>query len=141
MTNSLRNEDANASAASSSSAPTSVGPQTQRLRFTVPAADLAVQEWIDAQDKWNLSVRGLIRESIERDGFVDFINRPVRQQPRRGRPSVADDADEQFEQPEAQRETAPLAPAPVAHSQPEFEPEQSAAEQVEVSDLFGSLRN
>ncbi|SIO87037.1 hypothetical protein BQ8420_14785 [Nocardiopsis sp. JB363] len=56
------------------------------MRLTVPAADESSQAWIDLQDDPSTSMRMLIRESIQRDGYVDVVNRPVEQQPRRGRP-------------------------------------------------------
>lgn len=69
----------------------SVRPQPQRFRVNVPAADEAVLEWMAAQHNHSLSVRILIRESIERHGYVDAMNRPVEQLPKRGRPAVAED--------------------------------------------------
>ncbi|MEO3931406.1 hypothetical protein WMO79_01145 [Micrococcaceae bacterium Sec7.4] len=68
-----------------------VRPQPQRFRVNVPAADEAVLAWMEAQYNHSLSVRLLIRESIERHGYVDAMNRPVEQLPKRGRPAVADD--------------------------------------------------
>lgn len=57
-----------------------------RYRVTVPAADKAVNEWMDMQDNPSVSVRMAIREYIERHGFDDPTCRVVEQQPRRGRP-------------------------------------------------------
>lgn len=64
--------------------------QPHRFRVSVPAADEAVVAWMGLQDNPSLSVRMLIRESIERNGFVDVVNRPVAQLPKRGRPAGAD---------------------------------------------------
>lgn len=61
-------------------------PEPRRVRLTIPAADQSSQAWIDLQDDPSASMRMLIRESIQRDGYVDVVNRPVEQQPRRGRP-------------------------------------------------------
>lgn len=58
-----------------------------RYRVSVPAADEAVVTWMNLQDNQSLSVRMLIRESIERIGYVDVVNRPVAQLPKRGRPA------------------------------------------------------
>lgn len=69
-----------------SSAVTTVKPQPQRFRMSVPAADEAVLEWMNLQDNPSLSIRMLIRESIERLGYVDVVNRPVAKLPARGRP-------------------------------------------------------
>ncbi|MEH1587992.1 hypothetical protein [Cutibacterium avidum] len=58
----------------------------RRVRFSVPPADVSVGSWLDAQYSISESLRALIRDAIRRDGIVDVINRPVRQEPRRGRP-------------------------------------------------------
>ncbi|WP_461164107.1 hypothetical protein [Arthrobacter sp. R4-81] len=68
------------------SAVTTVKPPPQRFRLSVPAADEAVLEWMNLQDNPSLSIRMLIRESIERLGYVDVVNRPVSQLPTRERP-------------------------------------------------------
>jgi len=70
---------------SKTSAVTTVKPPPQRFRLSVPAADEAVLAWMDLQDNPSLSIRMLIRESIERLGYVDVINRPVSQLPTRER--------------------------------------------------------
>ncbi|WP_457963638.1 hypothetical protein M1E17_19755 [Arthrobacter sp. D1-29] len=70
---------------SKTSAVSTVKPPPQRFRLSVPAADEAVLAWMDLQDNPSLSVRMLIRESIERLGYVDVINRPVSQLPTRER--------------------------------------------------------
>lgn len=61
-------------------------PEPRRVRLTVPAVDVSTQQWLDLQDDASVSMRLLIRESIERDGYVDVMNKPVEQLPRRGRP-------------------------------------------------------
>ncbi|XAS67148.1 hypothetical protein V3C33_17105 [Micrococcaceae bacterium Sec5.7] len=73
------------------SAVTTVKPQPHRFRVSVPAADEAVLVWMNLQDNPSLSIRMLIRESIERLGYVDVINRPVAQLPTRGRPVGPED--------------------------------------------------
>lgn len=65
----------------------STKPEPHRFRVSVPVADEAVVAWMNLQDDRSLSVRMLIRESIERLGYVDVVNRPVEQLPKRGRPS------------------------------------------------------
>ncbi|MFE4195436.1 hypothetical protein ACFRJ9_06210 [Paenarthrobacter sp. NPDC056912] len=47
----------------------------------MPSADEAVFAWMEMQDNLSLSIRMLIRDSIERDGYVDIVNRPVVQRP------------------------------------------------------------
>lgn len=61
-------------------------PEPRRIRFTVPAMDVSSLEWLDAQDDPSVSLRLLIHEAIEREGYVDVMNKPVERQPRRGRP-------------------------------------------------------
>jgi hypothetical protein len=81
-----------------------VRPPAQRFRVNVPAADEAVLAWMRLQDNHSLSLRLLIRESIERNGYIDVMNRPVEQLPKRGRPALAEDA--------VQPEAAPAKPSP-----------------------------
>lgn len=61
-------------------------PEPRRLRWSVPAADTSTNQWLDAQENISRSLQVLIRETIQRDGYVDIVNRPVEQLPRRGRP-------------------------------------------------------
>lgn len=71
-------------------------PTPKRFRVSVPETDESVLAWIGAQSDLSNSVRALIRESIERNGYRDATCYPVQQQPRRGRPpkqSFDDEAD------------------------------------------------
>ena len=61
-------------------------PAVHRFRVSVPSADQSVLAWLAAQDNVSVSVRLLVRDAIERDGYCDVLTRPVTQQPRRGRP-------------------------------------------------------
>lgn len=61
-------------------------PAVHRFRVSVPSADQPVLAWLAAQDNVSVSLRLLVREAIERDGYCDVLTRPVTQQPRRGRP-------------------------------------------------------
>ena len=61
-------------------------PTPKRFRVSVPETDESVLAWIGAQSDLSNSVRALIRESIERNGYRDATCYPVVQQPRRGRP-------------------------------------------------------
>lgn len=71
-------------------------PTPKRFRVSVPETDESVLAWIGAQSDLSNSVRALIRESIERNGYRDATCYPVVQQPRRGRPpkNIEDEADE-----------------------------------------------
>jgi hypothetical protein len=77
---------------SKTSAVTTVKPPPQRFRLSVPAADEAVLVWMNLQDNPSLSLRMLIRESIERLGYVDVVNRPVSQLPTRERPGPEEES-------------------------------------------------
>lgn len=142
-----------------SKADTPAKPQPHRFRVSVPAADEAVVAWMELQDNPSLSVRMLIRESIERQGYIDIVNRPVSQLPRRGHPAGSAEEAAAVEEgvPEAQPQipisaSAPkpgaVVPAPVHQSQPApavpapalHEPEQSAGEQLDVNDIFSMTR-
>lgn len=87
---------------------------SERKRLSIPQADESVLTWWNLQNDVGLSVRMLIRNEIERNGYVDTAFQPVTQLPRRGRPAGA-----QAEEPEVVGEqvgqrTAPVAAAPVA---------------------------
>ncbi|MFC7849360.1 hypothetical protein ACFUTU_12885 [Arthrobacter sp. NPDC057388] len=60
--------------------------EPRRLRWSVPRADESTNRWLDEQYDISRSLQLLIRESIQRDGYIDVVNRPVEQLPRRGRP-------------------------------------------------------
>lgn len=60
--------------------------ELRRLRWSVPAEDVSTNRWLDAQRSISGSMRLLIREAIRREGYIDVVNKPVEQQPRRGRP-------------------------------------------------------
>ncbi|MGW3973872.1 hypothetical protein ACWEFD_31855 [Streptomyces ardesiacus] len=62
--------------------------EPRKVRWTVPAADTSVIEWLNEQADISQSIRLLIRESIQRDGYVDVFYKPVEQLPRRGRPPL-----------------------------------------------------
>jgi hypothetical protein len=59
---------------------------SERKRISIPKADDSVLAWWDVQKDAALSVRLLIRNEIERNGYTDAAYRPVAQLPRRGRP-------------------------------------------------------
>lgn len=125
-------------------------PTPKRFRVSVPETDESVLAWIGAQSDLSNSVRALIRESIERNGYRDATCYPVVQQPRRGRPpkNIEDEADvttlpEPGVEPVAQlNETVaePVAqPAAVpmpAHEEPAY----VAPAQTRVEDVLGTLR-
>lgn len=65
---------------------TSQKSSSRKVRWSVPRADRSVNEWLDNQWDISVSLRLLIRESIQREGYIDVMNRDVDQLPRRGRP-------------------------------------------------------
>lgn len=63
---------------------------SQRFRLSVPDADESVLAWIGAQLNLSASVRMLIRDDIQQNGFTDVSCRTVEQGAKRGRPSNAE---------------------------------------------------
>lgn len=85
-------------------------PEPRRARLTVPAVDESVLAWLDLQDDASASMRMLVRESIARDGYIDVINKPIDQLPRRGRPPQGE-AEEQSSSPQSEPQVADEKPA------------------------------
>ena len=120
-------------------------PTPKRFRVSVPETDESVLAWIGAQSDLSNSVRALIRESIERNGYRDATCYPVVQQPRRGRPPKSTDEAENATAPEMIKPgvepddevaTTPVTvPMPV-HEEPAYE----APAQTSVEDVLGTLR-
>lgn len=139
-----------------SKADTPAKPQPHRFRVSVPAADEAVVAWMELQDNPSLSVRMLIRESIERHGFVDVVNRPVSQLSGHGRPAVPSREGRSVEEaaeavPKARPQTpvsdpaprpraAVPQPAPAAPAPAPSEPEGPTEEPLDVNDIFSLMR-
>ncbi|WP_434598286.1 hypothetical protein [Streptomyces sp. A5-4] len=104
--------------------------EPRKVRWTVPAADSSVIEWLNEQTDISQSIRLLIRESIQRDGYVDVYYKPVEQLPRRGRPPL--ESTEQREDDEAVTERRPAArpvqlqPQPVVTDQADAVVEKTA---------------
>lgn len=91
-------------------------PEPRRLRWSVPRADESTNRWLDEQYDISRSLQLLIRESIQRDGYIDVVNRPVEQLPRRGRPPQTEsEADDDRAEQGAQGRT-PAREEPVAES-------------------------
>ena len=125
-------------------------PTPKRFRVSVPETDESVLAWIGAQSDLSNSVRALIRESIERNGYRDATCYPVVQQPRRGRPpkSAEDEAEDEAEdatvpemikpgvEPDDEVATAPAAAPMPVHEEPAY----VAPAQTRVEDVLGTLR-
>ena len=90
-------------------------PQSRRFRVSVPDADESVLEWIGAQSDLSASVRALIRDAIERNGYRDATCYPVQQQPRRGRPPKQAEQVDQAEQSEQSELDRELLMVPTSH--------------------------
>lgn len=120
-------------------------PAPKRFRVSVPETDESVLVWIGAQSDLSNSVRALIRESIERNGYRDATCYPVVQQPRRGRPPKNTDEAEDATVPEMIKPvvepddevatTSAVVPVS-AHEEPAYE----APAQTSVEDVLGTLR-
>ena len=125
-------------------------PTPKRFRVSVPETDESVLAWIGAQSDLSNSVRALIRESIERNGYRDATCYPVVQQPRRGRPpkSAEDEAEdvtvlEPVAEPVAQPDEMVTEPVAQPAAVPVSTYEESAYEapaQTSVEDVLGTLR-
>ena len=120
-------------------------PASKRFRVSVPDTDESVLTWIGAQSDLSASVRALIRESIERNGYRDATCYPVQQQPRRGRPPKNTDEAEDATVPEMIKPvvepddevaTAPAVVPVSAHEEPAY----VAPAQTRVEDVLGTLR-
>ena len=120
-------------------------PTPKRFRVSVPETDESVLAWIGAQSDLSNSVRALIRESIERNGYRDATCYPVVQQPRRGRPPKNTDEAEDATAPEMIKPvvelddevaTTPAAVPVSAHEEPAY----VAPAQTRVEDVLGTLR-
>lgn len=120
-------------------------PTPKRFRVSVPETDESVLAWIGAQSDLSNSVRALIRESIERNGYRDATCYPVVQQPRRGRPPKNTDEAEDATAPEMVKPvvelddevatTPAVVPVPV-HEEPAY----VAPAPANVEDVLGTLR-
>ena len=120
-------------------------PTPKRFRVSVPETDESVLAWIGAQSDLSNSVRALIRESIERNGYRDATCYPVVQQPRRGRPPKNTDEAEDVtvsemikpvvEPDDEVATTSAAVPMPV-HEEPAY----VAPAQTRVEDVLGTLR-
>lgn len=120
-------------------------PTPKRFRVSVPDTDESVLAWIGAQSDLSNSVRALIRESIERNGYRDATCYPVVQQPRRGRPPKNTDEAEDATVPEMIKPvvepddevaTTPAVVPVSVHEEPAYE----APAQTSVEDVLGTLR-
>ncbi len=132
--------------AASTTASTQPNKGSDRKRVSLPRADQSVLAWWDAQDDPSLSVRLLIRNEIERNGYIDVACTPVTQQPRRGRRPAdhSQDTDEQdFGAEESgsaaatSEETgAPAASLRRAAKAPEAEQQKPEPERADEPDVF-----
>lgn len=117
-------------------------PASKRFRVSVPEVDESVLAWIGAQSNLSESVRALIREAIERNGYRDATCYPVVQQPRRGRPpkntDEAEDATvpEPVVEPDDEVATTPAVVPVSTHEEPAY----VAPAQTRVEDVLGTLR-
>lgn len=120
-------------------------PTPKRFRVSVPETDESVLAWIGAQSDLSNSVRALIRESIERNGYRDATCYPVQQQPRRGRPPKnTDEAEDAIVpemikpvvEPDDEVATTPAVVPVSVHEEPAY----VAPAQTSVEDVLGTLR-
>lgn len=111
--------------------------EPRRLRWSVPRVDISTNRWLDEQNDISHSLQLLIRDSIQRDGYIDVVNRPIEQLPRRGRPPQSDAADDPAEERSEYRaedalvqeepQSAPAEPGDEGDAQSAQEPQQRPA--------------
>lgn len=82
----------------------------KRYRFSVPNADASINRWVSEQSNLSMSLRMLIGECIERNGYGDYTCRERIPGARRGRPPKASYAEEQDVE-EQVGSTQPVVPA------------------------------
>jgi len=99
---------------------------SRKVQITVPVADVSVIEWLNLQYSASESVRRLIREAIEREGFVDVANRPVRPPARvHAQMAYVDPDEDDFV---AEIVSRPIAPTPTKTPAPAPAPAPASAE-------------
>ena len=93
----------------------------KRYRFSVPHADVSINQWVENQSNLSMSLRLLIGECIERHGFGDYTCRERVPGAKRGRPPKSASVDVEEVDSEPMIPAAPVvpvtqtpAPAPVA---------------------------
>ncbi|WP_328530131.1 hypothetical protein OG984_02815 [Nocardioides sp. NBC_00368] len=90
---------------------------------------------MELQDNVSVSLRLLVREFIAREGYVDPMNRPVEQQPRRDRSPVASDQRGHSADDPIQLEPASATPVPTeARTSP------GHGGQVSIDEIMASTR-
>lgn len=104
----------------------------KRYRFSVPHADVSINEWVENQSNLSMSLRMLIGECIERHGFGDYTCRIRTPGAKRGRPPKSADVDSDESVSELIVPDAPVvpvakepAPAPVVSAPVKKAPVQS----------------
>lgn len=73
-------------------------PEPVRKRISIPFDDKSTLAWWAVQENPAYSLRLLIHDYIEREGYTDPHNKPVQQLPKRGRPPQVEDDIHEVEQ-------------------------------------------
>lgn len=60
------------------------------VKLSIPLADASVLRWLEGQDNMSDSIRQLIRQDIEKNGYDDVFCRDIVPGAKRGRPSNAE---------------------------------------------------
>ena len=87
--------------------------QRKYVKVGVPLADTAVLEWMAAQDNMSDSIRQLIRQDIEKNGYGDIFCREIVPGAKRGRPSNAELAMREQANVQTVQENAQVTETPV----------------------------
>lgn len=64
--------------------------QRKYVKVGIPIADISVMRWLENQDNMSDSIRSLIRDDVERNGYSDVFCREVVPGAKKGRPSNAE---------------------------------------------------
>ncbi len=106
---------------------------SSRYRFSVPAGDAAVLDWIKNQDNLSYSLRLVIRDYIQRHGYGDATCLDVAHQAKRGRPSNA--ARDSFDRVMQRKDAEPVVDEP---DEPEYRIETEPVHHVEAKPRAGA---
>lgn len=91
-----------------------INGDSRKYRLAVPQMDTSVQKWLDSQINISISVRHLIRNDIQKNGYTDVTCRDIEQ-------NTAADQPQQIPQTEPKK--TPAKPTNVTKTQPQMMPE------------------
>lgn len=117
-------------------------PEALRFRFSVPVEDVSVREWVEKQHNLSMSVRQLIKDYIEANGYTDATCQPVSQIRGPGRPrgSVTRvESDEAAAQTPAEASMSQPVQAEPFQPVPPVQPQQPPKTDADMGDFMNNL--